>query len=483
MSASAAALRPSLRDPAIVDLRWVGVVVCSGAAVGMLATKTPLAGRMIAGLAVVLAYLIIALSNRKLALSMVFVWLAFVGLVRRALIPIVGWPKFDPLLLLGVACALILWVTTRKRTPRTALSTLAGLLLITALAQVLNPHSKDLQTGLLATLFWVGPLLWFFVGRSLTRAMLVHMFRLFTVLLVPVTIHGLLHSFGFFFPFEYTWVGVSGFGEAIFLANFKIRPFSSLTSPQEYGYFLSICLTILFARVLLEPKGRSWKVPLFMVGTVALFLQSSRGIFLFYLVMLFTTTSFASRHAGFKIVAVTIVTPFVVFAAMHSARVDQVVARPLAPHVSGVKALALHQIEGFTDPASSTLPLHRDLVLTALRKSSQQPLGAGLSEGTIAEIKTRNDRGPNPENDIATIFLALGLGGGAVFITFMLVATVEAMRRYRRRRDWVNLARVGLLAACLTQWWAGQMYAASAIFWLMLGTLARPLEEDDREPA
>jgi hypothetical protein len=477
MTTAAHASRLPLRRWVDFDLTWVAAVAGSAALTGIATARTPLVGRMAAGAAVVGSFLVVALRSRRAALHLIFVWLAFLGFVRRALIPIIGWPRFDPLLLLAPAAAVILWYTTRERPARTTLSTLGLILLGTTASQLFNARNKDMTTALLASLFWIGPLLWFFVGRTLNHSDLGRIYRTLTILLVPVTVLGVAHSFGFFFPFEYTWVGVSGFGEAIFLSGFRIRPFSTLTSPQEYGYFLAVGLTILWAWILVDRPVKSWQVALFTVSSTALFLQSSRGIFLFFGAMLIGTACVATRHLGLRIIAVVLLTPVALTAVLHTSRVTYQKPQEEAVGGSRIRALAMHQISGFTDSSSSTLPVHRDLILHALSQSIRYPLGQGLSEGTIAEIKTRNDRGPNPENDIATVFVALGAVTGIVFLIFMATAFGAAVRRWRTRRDATSLAVIGLLIAFLTQWWSGQMYAASAVLWLTLGALSRPKEQ------
>ncbi|MGH2769331.1 MAG: O-antigen ligase family protein [Actinomycetota bacterium] len=462
------AMRRWRREPAPAIL----LAAMAGALAGALAVEAPVPARTAAGLAVMGSYFLVAIRTRKLALALVVVWLIFMGLVRRALIPFLGWPGLDPLLLLGPVCAVILWITSRQRGARTLLATLILLQLALVAAQVFNPLVEDVVSGILATLFWVGPLLWFFVGRTLTPSQLERVFGVVTIALVPVVAHGLIQSFGVFFPLEFTWVGVSGFGEAIFMQNFRIRPFSTLTSPQEYGFFLSFGAAVLWSRILTERRRRVPRLLLLAPTVVALFLQASRGIFLFFALMLIVTMLLWTRASATRLIGLSSVAFLVVVATFHTARPGQSPPTRLDPGTSSLETLARHQIAGFSNPQSSTLPVHAELIAEAFRAALERPFGSGLSEGTIARTKIGDERMPGPENDIATVFLALGIPAGLLFLGFIAAAFREALRRLRTHPGALSLGTVGILIAFLTQWWTGAMYTASALLWLVLGGLA-----------
>ena len=467
-------LHPSRR----VEAGWIAAAACLGVVVGVAATAAPIAARGLAGVSVMIAYLVIALRDRDLGIGLALGFLMYLGLIRRALIPFIGWPAFVPLLLLGPACAAILIVTARRRPRATGMSAVGLVLGMIVLVQVLNPTNTDLFSALLATLFWLGPLLWFFVGRTMNDARLERSMRVVTIALVPIIVHGLLQSFGTFLPFEYTWVGVSGFGDAIFLDGFKIRPFSTLVSPQEYGYVLSFGLQVIWARLLLGDGKRGRLGGLFAVGTAALFLQASRGIFLFFVIASMVTAVARMRTIGARMVTISALVIIVAAGAMQASG-SGLPSTGSGGGSSSAVSLARHQVNGFLAPQESTLPLHAELVAGAFATAAERPLGVGLSEGSIAEQKARGDSSANPENDIATVFLSLGVPGGVIFLAFMVMGIARAARRFRRARTAMSLAALGVTVAFITQWWSGQMYAASALLWLILGWLARPEEGAD----
>lgn len=479
MSATPSSLR--LRRPMRVPgaAGWGAAFVALWIAAGIVTVKQPFAARLMLGAGVVVTYFIVALSARDLAVQLVFVWLPFMGFIRRALIPVVGYPEFDPLLLLGPVCAAILWLTARgQRVPRTALSSLAVVLFGVGVAQIVNPSAANAAAGPLGSIFWITPLLWFFVGRTLTESQIAKVYKLITILLVPISLHGLWQSFNHFFPFEYTWIGVSGFGPAIFLDGFKIRPFSTLGSPQEYGYFLAFGLIVLWAGILAQPKGRTFKLGLLFLGGTALFLQAGRTVFAFFVLAFLMTTVQRVRASGGRMVAMGVIGLLGIFGTMYAARPSGAqLPDPTRQASGGVSANVRHQVSGFTDPQSSTLPIHIRMIVEGFDESFDDPLGKGTGFTSLAVRKVEGARGQTTENDVSSTFLALGLAGGLVYVVFMIAGFRAAIRRSRRRMTAVSLGALGLLVAFLTQWYAGQMYAVSSLFWLTLGWLGRPLDE------
>lgn len=453
------------------------LVLAAPVVLGMLVVKAPFASRIAAGALAMTTFLVLALNARDLALSGVLTWLIFLGFTRRALIPFIGYPKFDPLLLVGPACALVLWFTQRdERVPRTVMSSLAALLCLLVIAQTLNPLA---QTGasLLGLLFWLGPFVWLAVGRTLREAEIDRIHRLLLILIVPVTALGLYHSFGKLLPFELHWVGVSGLGQAVFMQNFKIRPFSTLVSPQEYGEILLFALTIIWCRLLTTPEARGWRILLFVVVSFALFLQASRNLFALFAVMMIVTALVRVRVRGARLLAAASLGLMLLLAASHAARPGQEAPKVLPASTSTAQTLIQHQIAGFTNPQSSTLPVHIAMVVDGFETAWDNPFGLGASEASVAQGKL-GTKARSTENDYANVFMALGLPGGLLYSAFMVAVFLAAAVRLRHRITPVSLTALGLLIAYLAQWWVGQLYAPAAFFWLTLGWLSRPVEED-----
>lgn len=451
------------------------ILVAAALAVGaaLVGIQAPVAGRALIGIFGFVAFSLIALSDRRAALSMVIVFLVLLGFVRRALIPFAGWADNDPLLLVSPASAAVLWYLGRGQGVRRGfLSSAAGVLLLWTLAQVLNPNAADLVTSTQSLLFYVTPLLWFFVGRTFSDADHDTALRIVLWMGVPVVALGLYHSFGRFFPFELTWVGVSGQGDAIFLPGFQIRPFSTMTSPQEYGFYLAFVLMILWARLLHRPRHPVLLWGAFVVSTAALFLQASRSIFLLFLTALALTVIVRYRSPFTVLCVLIVVAVLFVYLSGLRGRVSEETG-VLRPTKSPVQALMDHTLIGLSSPGSGTGPVHVDLVLRGLTIGLENPLGVGVSFGSIAELKNAPGRSISSESDIGNVAAGLGLFAGLTLLAFIVVALVIAFRVELARPSIRHLAVLGIGLVTLGQWATGSLYATSAILWFSIGGLAR----------
>jgi hypothetical protein len=100
--------------------------------------------------------------------SILAAFLPFLGLIRRELIPSIGYQSNEPLTLIGAAVGTILfiriasnrWITLKNFTVKIAIALLAVMIV-----QIFNPNQGGILVGLGGALFYIGPLLWFFVGR------------------------------------------------------------------------------------------------------------------------------------------------------------------------------------------------------------------------------------------------------------------------------------------------------------------------------
>lgn len=458
-------------------------LIAAGIVGGAFAVEQKAIARAIVAFTGILLFAVIAQSNRRLALGLIVTWLVFLGFVRRLLIPFAGWSPQDPMLLVSPACAFILWfLGSRERTPRhTFLSGIGLFLLLMSAAQIVNPQGPSLLVSAQAALFWITPFLWFFVGRLLTSDEHEHVLKTVLILGVVVTGYGFYHTFVGLLPFEYTWVGVSGFGASIFLPGFRVRPFSTLVSPQEYGYYLVYALVFAWAWILHRRPGWGWLLPYLGAAAVALFLQGSRQILGFFLLGFLLMTALRARSRG----AVLVVSAATAFAVVFFASAPDPVA-PADPTKeanegrSTASIAAQHQAAGFTNPGQSTAPLHVQLILEGFTVGIENPFGVGIGTDSLAAAKVAPD-GPSPENDVANVVQALGVFGGVLYAVFIVAGLVAASRAYRRDPSWLRLAWFGLLAAAITQWWSGTMYAVSTILFLSLGALSRPAEELEAE--
>ncbi|MFN2582366.1 MAG: hypothetical protein ABR498_06465, partial [Candidatus Dormibacteria bacterium] len=264
------------------------VVAIIGAGLSVLAGGNSLIARGVMGVLGLVILAVVALSSTEIALVTLVGWLAVLGFMRRLIIPFAGWSPYDPLLLISPIGAILILLALRQGPGRrrTLLWSMAVFLMLWTIAEIVNPlQGKSALVAAQGAMFIITPLLWFFVGWRLSAKQ--HDLVLRTVFTMNIVIvgEGLYHTFVGFLPFELTWVGVSGQGAAIFLPGFRIRPFSTLTSPQEYGIALSIGAMIIAARLLSGERDR-WRrylIALYAVTAIAVFLQGSRSVFLAFI--------------------------------------------------------------------------------------------------------------------------------------------------------------------------------------------------------
>jgi hypothetical protein len=467
--------------PAETTGRMLALVVAASLAGGaLLSSGNATLARFVLAAAAGMIFLVLASANMRLALASIIVWLVLLGFIRRLLIPFLGWSQNDPLLLVAPACgAIILAITDRDRVPRRdPLTPFVVFLLLWCLAEVVNPAQGSAAIGAKGLLTWVGPLIWFFVGKRLSADDDRFVRRVLLWTLIPVLALGLYHSFIGLLPFEYRWVGVSDFGPALFIDNFKIRPFSTLTSPQEYGFILAIAMAFIWPLVMAGPHRRRWGGLLFLTFS-ALVLQSSRGLVVFFVAMVLLTTMLWFRSAALNLVLGALAAfVFIIGSGAHA----QIELGKDQPWV-----FVEHTVNGLLNPNESTLPLHKELIRNALGDSTREPLGRGVGAGSLAGRQV--GKLSSAENDFATSAISLGLFPALVFEALVAVSIGIAIRRFRRTRVPHDLGTVALFVVCLTQWWAVSMYAATMLLWLAIGTLsaaeARHAEQSDphREPA
>lgn len=452
--------------------------------VGVVASDAQKVGRALVGVFGLIVFVAVALSGRKTALTMILVWLVLLGFIRRLLIPFAGWSTQDPLLLVSPAAAMILWLAAskeRRPPPRNMLASATLFLLVWTVAQIFNPSERSLLVGGQGALFYAVPLTWFFVGRMLAPDEEHRVMDTIFWANVPVLALGLYQSFIGFLPFELTWVGVGGASSAIFLPGFRIRPFSTLVSPQEYGIFLAIAIAVIFSRLVHARKHRLVLTIYLVLSIVALFLQASRSILLYMVVAVVVLALTRVHSVAVTLISMALLLGVYVYStgspsAPSAPRPASAEKDSSAPASGPVQVLVDHQVEGFSNPGQSTAPLHIDLVTAAFARGFTNPLGFGVSTGTIADKK--NAEAPvtaSAESDLANTTQALGLPGGLALFLILLAGFGGAWKLNRIQRTPRTLAHIGILIGSITQWHSGGLYCTSAIVFLCLGCISGDL--------
>jgi len=401
--------------------------------------------------------------NPRAFVAMVFVYLAFVGHLRRALIPFAGWPQTDALLLLGSACGVLLFGYVLLRgfvRLDTNLAKWIAAFLGIMVVQIFNPRQGGLMVGVAGALFYIVPMLWFWCGRAMATPNFV--MKLFHWCVVPIGViaagHGIFQAFVGYLPYEKTWIALYGYS-ALYVTADAIRTFSIFPSTAEYAAYLCMTVAVIVAGVF--NRRILWAVILPVI-LLALFVLGSRG----------------------PMVVVTML-PALLWAAQGRSRTVWLPRLALAVFVfvSGllwtlsqakniqwserVQPLVSHQVEGLHNANESTAPAHFTMIGEGLLKGFSDPLGSGLGATTM-----RGSAG-STETDWANMFVSVGAIGGLLYTIIIIKVIALAARFWGATRTPVALVIAAVLASQLLQWLNGAHYSVAPIVWFTIGALDR----------
>jgi len=394
-------------------------------------------------------------------LSLLISWLVFLALVRRLADYYLGNPpSADPFLLVAPALSVFIVFTLsqdrRLQLPRGRIrAVIMGLAALIGLEAV-NPLQPSLASGITSLLFVGVPLLYFPIGSALDAHEWQYLVRLASLLGVVVAGYGLLQGVDQVAPWDHFWIQrVSQSLQAINVGN-HVRPFSTLSSPGEYGSFLVVALVCCFNASELSRRTRvGISVPL----VIALFFSGVRGPLTLALVAGLATMVILNR--------IRVVTA--VFAISALLLILQVL--PGLTGSTSNSSIASHQLVGLADPTNaqnSTLGIHYQLVLDGVQQAFTQPIGHGLSSITLAGDRTSPGSSLNTETDPSNLGVACGVLGLTLYcalVTFTLKGLVELADRA------LKATAAGLLIATSLQWFTGGQYAVAPWAWLAIGLL------------
>ncbi len=139
---------------------------------------------------------LVALRRPQHAIVGVMVFLPFLGLARRILIPVAGWSGNDPLLLIAPMLSVLLvtrlFVRGRPLGGDLLSNLIVALLALTVL-ETANPQGGGgLLVGVTGLLFLGAPLLWYFIGRELVdRRLVVILLPVLMIVSLVIALYGL----------------------------------------------------------------------------------------------------------------------------------------------------------------------------------------------------------------------------------------------------------------------------------------------------
>lgn len=421
--------------------------------------------------AVVIGLIIAGLAAMRpqTAIVVTFIYLALMGDLRRYLVTTSGIVSNDPLLLIGpvVAGLLLLMAMARHElSVRSHLSKLLLALMIIMGVEMLNPLQGGITVGVAGAIFFMVPLLWYWIGQAWGTSEFLEslLTRVVVPLAVLASVLGLMQGFWGFLHYEAQWFRMAMESSA----RPDIRPYSFFCSWGEYPWYVATAL-VAIAVPLVQGRVRIslLLVPFFLF---ALIIQSVRGVIygtLLAAAVLWAVQGKSTGAIGGRLVVALLGAVVVMIGGMSQLRdvdVSEQVNRNL-----------VHTADGFLDVQNSTAGTHFQLLGSGLTQGITHPLGYGLGFPTQAGLRVG---GFSSEFDFGDIFLACGAPAGIFYLYIIFVILATAISRWRDHRDQVALYAIGILALGIGHWLSGGAYAACPVIWFAIGSLDRSANAD-----
>ena len=429
--------------------------------------------------AVVLALplLLLAVFDKESAVLWTFVYLVLLGDIRRIVAEIAPPSTFDPLLLVAPAVTAVLGgpllLGLRLREP---LSKAVLALLVVMGLEVVNPKQGGVGIGLSGVFFYMIPVMWFFIGRSLGSAALVTriIYKVVLPLGVCAGILGLCQNFVGFLPYQQTWIASVGRVYTSLYVGSSVRAFGFSVSAAEYATLLESSIAVAVAAYL--ASHRIWIAALPILAT-ALLLSGGRGLTIKLAVVL--CVLWVVRR-GKRLNAVTLA-GMAVLGSLSLVSLSLIAAHFASPAAAGQHgssaaqdALA-HQLGGLAHPFDkrySSASLHSNMVVTGVVEGIMSPLGHGLGSTTFAAQKFGADSDVgSSELDFSDMFISLGLVGGVLYLCISIFGINAALRYVRETQLKIGLPVLAILVSTLGGWLIEGQYSTCAIVFFILGSV------------
>ena len=439
----------------------------------------------------VLALVLLSFSPRE-GMPSILLYLCFLGGIRRWLIPIFGWPDSDPLLLVGPAVVVIYVVNLaiQRIIPRdTPLARRLPWLLGLMVLEIFNPLQGGLMIGLSGALFFIVPVLWYFVGRRIgTEPVIINLFKIVVCVAVLAAAYGLYQTWFGFTESEKEWLTLTAAHNGAMDVFGTTRAFSFFTSPAEYAHFLGFGIVLCVCGIM-QGKRRLFLLLPFL--GLAVFLTSSRGL----IVIILTTCTVLWAAQGHTmrswiprvVLAATIAILGLVWSLHQVQNINS---------SAQTQALIQHQTDGLLDPLNSehsTAQVHTGMIGSGIIQGFTNPLGRGLGASNLASIKYSDNTSSNSsdnssngssESDIGNVFISLGFVGGLLYLSILFLVLKCAFEFWRRSRSQVALGLLAILLVSMGQWTSIGEYSGFTLVWFCLGALDRlSLEWNRKEQA
>jgi hypothetical protein len=405
--------------------------------------------------------------------------LAYLGWVApRQAICVVSWSvvdlRSDPLLLVGPAGLVTLGIQSwRAGAFRrwSVLGVLVASLSAAALLEVFNSRQGSIKAGAVGLLFWLVPMLWFWVGRAFADSRLVRAtFWFFAAAGVASACYGLVQAAAGFPPWDDEWIRDHGYA-ALFIGDplkGGSRPFAFSSSAVEYGLTVALGLFLLLLLLVAAFRRRNGiLIVVFAAGAAlcvaALAVSGVRTAVVTLFVAILVCVVIRLRPSVPVVLGVLAVI-LVSYGALWVVNVDSLSG-------DGTQGSMRRIVVGLRNPfneSDSSLPHHLRLARHGFERGWHDPLGMGTG-ATHSGDDQFSTFTQDTEFDVSNGAVAFGILGIALTGAALLWGIGLAAARAWRRPDLIHLATLGLLIISFRFWWNGGHYALAPFLWFVLG--------------
>jgi hypothetical protein len=458
----------------------LGVAVLLGLTVGVvIQTRTV---RLPLAILLVVVLALIAMVRPQLAVVLTLVYLMLMAMLRRMLIPLEAFTAFDPLLTVGPALAVVLFLRYTlmpgHRIAADPTSAVITVIILLSLLETFNPLGGGFRVGFLGLIYVGVPMLWFYVGRDLIRPPWTRRLG-YTVLAIAVLEAGMglwQMTFGFF-DWDYMWRDYvrTTLGNYIAInVRGAVRAWASFSSIWEYSATLAVGIGVGISGALRTRR----LLPLLPVPFLlyALFIEASRTFMVLAIFSVLVVIALGRRTR--RRAWITALASLLLLVS-----VDVYVGHSFTAHkyANTQGQLVQHQVLGLTrplDPSNSTLMDHLTYAWSGIRIALQHPTGLGPGAANLASDRAAGQSSNNTELDVTNIFIALGPAGGLLY-TFLVVRVLWLVGRDAfRRRDPDSMIVIAVLVAAFGQWMNSGLYFIGPLAWTLIGASAGRMADD-----
>ena len=467
-SASVRNISSRLSGPTLVAAKvWL-----AGAAIFLPLTYLLLHGQysMAVAIMVLVGLILMWLGNHTLSLSALLLFLLLLGDERRILVYLVGGSGLDPLVIVGAALSVYLSVPLllRLKLTDTITKTIFDFMVLMIL-EIFNPKQGSVLVGVSGALFYLVPLLWFWVGRTYgtERMMFILLFRVLLPLGVLDALVGYYQAIFGPLPWQVAWL--AQFAQGYVYHGDHIRSFGFSTGALEYNTVLLASTVVVIAAVL---AGRRAYGLLLILFVPAMIIASSRGgivrlLFagsLIFAVMGRTSRAWIPRLIFALAVGLGMTFYLASNAAGSTESVDEQTTAQMATQ---------HVVEGLSDPAHSTATAHAGMITNGVVVGILNPIGYGLGSTTLAAGKFGGN-GFSSEFEVSDCFISMGIFGGLLYLGVAFVVFRSLFSYVRTAPRLMGLTAVGVLSATFGLWFALGQYSFSFLLFFIVGIVTRP---------